>query len=392
MTRPLSLYLRDPSALSSPPPEGPNSGVLVIQDEEAVPTFCCGLFKSDRVTWGLPFPQNKNLRVLYTQQAGQQQVVHTNRVLFIPVPNQPLSSNQYYVVERKGKHKGEAYINSKEEDMKTCCFCTRISDLKPQPLDPRNIYQQFEIQHRKRGGFAAKSVASDGFPPDFLRRKGWRVYTSTSKEFQLNEAPGLNTALRARLPDFNFPVSQKCSPPVVAGKWYCPFMFIKEGTALKDQMKHSTYYEMTLEQQWEQIFACEDMYNEGNTVTVDVAVECEVVKVGGTEAVADQKDVNVVDGVTWFRSFNRVTGSQTSVGLRMEIVEGMKWVQGVGGASGDEREARVKREEVFDGKGKWRRFGCYVLVERFALKRMDGSLLLTYDFRHPHRIRSGWEL
>ncbi|KAL3582029.1 hypothetical protein D5086_016361 [Populus alba] len=158
VTRPLSMYLRDPSALSSPPPEGPNSGVL---------------------------------------QAGQQQVVHMNRVLFIPVPNQPLSSNQYYVVERKGKHKG---------------------------------------------------------------------------------------------------------------------------------------------------------------------------------------------------SFNRVTRSETSVGLRMEIVEGMKWVQGVGGASGDEREVRVKREEVFDGKGRWRRFGCYVLVERFALKRMDGSLLLTYDFRHPHRIRSGWEL
>jgi hypothetical protein len=147
---------------------------------------------------------------------------------------------------------------------------------------------------------------------------------------------------------------------------------------------------MTLEQQWEQIFACENMYNEGNTVTVDVAVECEVVTVGGTEAVADQKDV--VDGVMWFRSLNRVTGSETSVGLRMEIVERMKGVQGVGGASGDEREVRVKRKEVFDGKGKWRKFGCYVLVERFALKRMDGSLLLTYDFRHPHRIRSRWEL
>ena len=106
VTRPLSKYLRDPSALSSPPPEGPNSGVLVIQDEEAVPTFCCGLFKSDRVSWGLPFPQNKNLMVRYTQQTGEHQDVHRNRVLFIPVLNQPLSSNQYYVVERKGKHKG----------------------------------------------------------------------------------------------------------------------------------------------------------------------------------------------------------------------------------------------------------------------------------------------
>ena len=92
--------------LRQPPPEGPNSGVLVIQDEEAVPTFCCGFFKSDRVSWGLPFPQNKNLTVRYTQQTGEHQDVDTNRVLFIPVLNQPLSSNQYYVVERKGKHKG----------------------------------------------------------------------------------------------------------------------------------------------------------------------------------------------------------------------------------------------------------------------------------------------
>ncbi|KAF9677250.1 hypothetical protein SADUNF_Sadunf08G0088400 [Salix dunnii] len=173
VTRPLSMYLRDPSALSSPPPEGLNSGVLAILDEEVVPTFCCGLFKSDRVRRGLPFPQNKNLTVLYSQTNGQHHQVHSNRVLFIPVLNLPLSSNQYYVVERKGKHQGEAYINSKEEDMKTCCFCTSISDLKPQPLDPGNIYQQFEIRHCKRGGFAAKSVAPDGFPPDFLRRKGW---------------------------------------------------------------------------------------------------------------------------------------------------------------------------------------------------------------------------
>ncbi|CAK7326469.1 unnamed protein product [Dovyalis caffra] len=390
VTRPLSMYLRDPSALSLPPPDGPNSGVLVIQDEEAVPTCCFGLFKSDRVNWGLPFPQNKNLMVRYTQQAGEHQHVHRNSVLFFPVLNQPLSSNQYYVIERKGKHKGEAYINSKEEDMETCCFCTCISDLKPQPLDPRNIYQQFEIRHRNWGGFAAKSVASDGFPPNFLRRKGWRVFTSTSKEFQLNEAPGLNTALRVSLPDFNFPPSQKCSTPVVIGKWYCPFMFIKEGTVLKDQMKHSTYYEITLEQQWEQIFACENTYNEGNTVGVDVVVELQVVTIDGTEAVHDQR--NVVDGVMWFRSISNVIG-ETNVGLRLEIVERMKWKQErAGWASGGERQVKVKRTEDFDGKGTWKKFRCYVLVERFALKRMDGSLVLKFDFRHTHHIRSKWEL
>jgi hypothetical protein len=51
----------------------------------------------------------------------------------------------------------------------------------------------------------------------------------------------------------------------------------------------------------------------------------------------------------------------------------------------------VKRTEEFDGKGEWRKFGCYVLVERFALKRMDGNVVLTFDFRHPLQIRSKWE-
>jgi hypothetical protein len=32
------MYKRNPSALSLPPPEGPNSGILIIQDEEAEST------------------------------------------------------------------------------------------------------------------------------------------------------------------------------------------------------------------------------------------------------------------------------------------------------------------------------------------------------------------
>ncbi|KAJ6429673.1 hypothetical protein OIU84_021136 [Salix udensis] len=111
-------------------------------------------------------------------------------------------------------------------------------------------------------------------------------------------------------------------------------MFIKEGTVLKEQVKYSTYYEMTLEQHWEQIFASENMNNEGNTVAVDAAVECEVVTVGGAEAMADQKDA--VDGVMWFRRFNKVTG-ETSVGLGIEIVERMKRERDVGWASGQEK-------------------------------------------------------
>ena len=105
VTRPLSMYKRNPSALSLPPPEGPNSGILIIQDEEAESTCCFGLFKSDQVE-DLPFPQNKNLKVRYTTSGGAANihgdthahnthtVTHTNRVIFIPALNQPLSSNQ----------------------------------------------------------------------------------------------------------------------------------------------------------------------------------------------------------------------------------------------------------------------------------------------------------
>ncbi|KAK9276883.1 hypothetical protein L1049_006420 [Liquidambar formosana] len=288
VTRPLSLYRKFPAALSEPP-EGPNSGYLVVQDEESEITCCFGLCK-DREIWDLPIPQNKNLTIRYSSGVGKNERVSRDRVILIPVLNQPLSSNRYYAIKRRGWHKGEAHTNSKEEDMGTCCFCNFVQDVNTRPLDPRDTYQQFEISHYEkpfgfglRSSYVAKSVAPDGFPPYFMRRKGWQLYASTPSNYELGEAPGLNTALRARLPEFDFPLSYKSSEPVVVGKWYCPFMFVKEGK-LKDQMKISTYYEMTLEQRWEQIFAYDNNYKEGNAVAVDVLVQREVVSVAGREA------------------------------------------------------------------------------------------------------------
>ncbi|KDP29325.1 hypothetical protein JCGZ_18246 [Jatropha curcas] len=381
VTRRLSFYLRDPSALSLPPPEGPNSGILVIQDEEAQPTCCFGLCYSDQVK-NFPFPQNYNLNVRYTTQAGQHQSVSVNRVAFIPVLNQPLSSNQYYCIERAGKNKGKAYINSKEEDKTTCCFCNCINDFEPAPLAPQDTYQQFEIQRRDWGGFVGKSTTSDGYPPNFLRRKGWRLYTTSPLKFDLNEAQGVDNTLRFRLPDSsNISLSQKTSQPVVVGKWYCPFMFIKDG-AVQDQFDSSRYYEMTLQQKWEQIFACENNNNnEGNApVIVDVAIENEVVKIGSEKIMYG--DDNLVDGVMWFGN----------VGLSSVIIERIKWEEErFGWISGSQKEVKIKRVEEFRGAGEWKKFGCYVLVESFVLKRMNGSLLLTYEFRHTQHVTSKWE-
>ena len=56
------------------------------------------------------------------------------------------------------------------------------------------------------------------------------------------------------------------------------------------------------------------------------------------------------------------------------------------------REIRVERAEDYAGiGGGWTKFDCYVLVETFALRRIDGSLVLSYTFKHTHQIKSRWE-
>lgn len=276
--------------------------------------------------------------------------------------------------------------------MEMCCFGCCIPDMEPQALDPSDIYQQFEVHKRDWGGYVAKSVAADGYPPGFLRRKGWRVSTSTPHDFTLNEAPGLDRNLRARLPDFNFPLSEKTSAPLVVGKWYIPFMFIKELGKLKDQMSCSRYYKMTLEQRWERIFECDNVEGK-SSVAVDVVGEKEVVAVAGREATVDENHVGD-GGVVWLRSSDD-EGREVSVGLSLGVVERMKWEEERGGWDGEgERRVRVKRVEEFGGIGGivgWKKFGCYVMVERFVLKRMNGSLVLIWDFMHSHQIRSKWE-
>ncbi|KAJ0094778.1 hypothetical protein Patl1_16576 [Pistacia atlantica] len=255
-------------------------------------------------------------------------------------------------------------------------------------LIPKIFISKLRFVLKNGVAFSAKSVAPDGFPPEFLRHKRWDMTAETPDDFELHEAPGLDSTLRARLPDFNFPLPNKASKSVVVGKWYCPFIFIKE-SSLKQQIKNSMYYEMTLEQRWEQIFASENSHNRENVVVVDVAVPTEVVSFGGVEGVPDEK--NVVDGMMWFKSSINA-GGELSVGLSTLIIERMKWEEErFGWVGGNEKQVRVKKVEEFGGVGEWRNFGCYVLVERFVLKRMDGSLVLTYDFKHTHQIRSKWE-
>uniref|UniRef100_A0A0A0KR20 Uncharacterized protein n=2 Tax=Cucumis sativus TaxID=3659 RepID=A0A0A0KR20_CUCSA len=270
--------------------------------------------------------------------------------------------------------------------MCSCCCDNIIQDIRPQLFDPRNVYQQFQINYFTESlhNFKAKSMAPDGVPP-YLLRQVWRARTKTLKNFKATPALGVNAALRACFPNLD-----SAANPVVVGKWYCPFIFIREGE-VGAQMRDSAYYEMTLQQNWEEIHGCynddDNNYDNNGHVAVDVSVRRETVLVGGVSMAT--KRVAVSDGVMWF-------GATLELGLSMAIVERMKWeeerVGFVWGKSNEDGEIeRVVRREEFKGKGMWKRFRCYVLVERFVLERMNGTLVLTWEFRQTHRIRTKWE-
>ena len=110
VTRPLSLLRKRPELLNVTPHEGPNSGYLVLFDEECeLMITCLGLCREK--LWSLPFPQNKNLTIRYSPGYGSSDTYYDG-VLFIPVLDQPLSSNKYYGIRRKGRHRGYVF-NSK---------------------------------------------------------------------------------------------------------------------------------------------------------------------------------------------------------------------------------------------------------------------------------------
>ncbi|KAL9306014.1 hypothetical protein AtEden1_Chr1g0014571 [Arabidopsis thaliana] len=376
VTRRLSEYQRNRSEL----PESPNSGVLIIQDEESRPTCCFG--SCYRATLkGLPFPQNANLIVSESRIFLNQTITYIDPVVFIPVLDQPLSSNRYYVIKRGGKHSGKASANAKEEDRVPCCFCfSYVPEAKPQEADPNDIYQQFQI-HQKRSSsryYTATSVAPNGKPPEFLKRKYWNAEYSTSEDFGLkDDAKGIYTEIRSELPsDFN--------TSVVVGKWYVPFIFVKEGNP-KDQLKSSAYYSMILLQRWEEVYSCENAYNENREVVVDVEVEPEVVKLEGQEIGKNTKRVDE-NGVFWFAV------AEKRIGLRSVVMERMKWEEEIFGWKIEPQRAVVKKSERFNGGGSnWKSYRCYVLVESFELRRKDKSLVLTFEFKHVDKLRTKWE-
>ncbi|MCL7021612.1 hypothetical protein MKW94_029689 [Papaver nudicaule] len=387
MTRALSSLKFNPSLLAEtvPESEGPNSGYIVITDEETEAedtVISCGCRSSNFIIKNLPLPQNQILVHRWDD-------FHSD-IWFIPVLDQPLSSNCYYVIIASGKYKGHACTSSREEDKGTSCFCYEdIKDVKPKEFNHMNIYQQLQLlKYKNYDGFVANAVAHDGYPPYDFRLKGWQVHKKNSKFHHLTEALGLNNSLRMSLPGLNFPIYNQYSSPVVVGKWYCPFVFIKDGD-LKDQFKKSLLYEMTLEQYWEVIYKRDN--NDYQTPTVRMAVsasvEKETIQLFGVDAVKDDQITGSgTDGVLWIRN------ASSNLGLSLAIVKKMNWIQEIGGfIGGGEGSVGVEKVEEFKGIGGWKSFGCFVLVERFVLRRMDGTIVLTCAYKHVHQIQCKWE-
>ncbi|KAI3920204.1 hypothetical protein MKX01_017861 [Papaver californicum] len=407
VTRPLWLCKQKASTLSNTSTqENPNSGCLVVSSnheelEKIIEIFPGNTRKANKHD-KLPFLQNYFTDIVYS--GGDYDdfggPVKSNIVVwFIPVVDQPPFSNRYYAIVPTGKYKGQAWTCGRKEDMASSSWFGKPrspTNYKPSVFDPRNIYQQMKIEN-KNGGFVAKSVAPDGVPPTFLRKPCWNVFYNDYDNLNFHgEASGLNTALRVHLPNLNDERN------VVVGKWYCPSLFIREGTLNDRSLVPSSFYEMTLEQYWEEIYTSE--YNNDasqghgnkNTVVVSQVVEKQSFMLFGEKAVKDETNGGVGndggdDKFVWFR--HATEGK--SVGLSVEVIEKMKCIQELGGWSGGDNAARVTKVEKFnggEGNHGWKRFVCLVLVERFALRRMDGTLVLTCDYKHLHQTQCKWEL
>uniref|UniRef100_A0A803N4P1 Uncharacterized protein n=1 Tax=Chenopodium quinoa TaxID=63459 RepID=A0A803N4P1_CHEQI len=229
----------------------------------------------------------------------------------------------------------EAYTSS---TLKGRCFClTNITDVCPRPFDIDDVYGQFEFFKTDCCMLVAESIAPDAYPPELLRTLGSQMKPKSPKKLYIREARGIDSSLRANLPDFNFLPSQESSESVVVGKWYCPFMFIKDGKR-KDQIKANVFYKMTLEQRWERIFAAERSYSQGKKVTVDVVVPTVTVKIS-----------------------ERIMWEQERVG----------WIKD------KEQRVRVVKDEIYEGIGYWKSFSSYVLVESSVLKLCDAAMLCS---------------
>ena len=83
------------------------------------------------------------------------------------------------------------------------------------------------------------------------------------------------------------------------------------------------FYELTLDQRWERIFACKSGNVGGDTVALTIIVPTEVVRISWTEAVSEMDEAK---GMMWFWTTNEM-GLQVKIGHSSVITERMIWEQ-----------------------------------------------------------------
>ncbi|KAL4375840.1 hypothetical protein GQ457_02G038770 [Hibiscus cannabinus] len=200
---------------------------------------------------------------------------------------------------------------------------------------------------KRRDGFIAKPVVPHTFPPTFLRF-GFLVLVRNKSVYHLeDDAKGLDESIRSRVPELGSGTN------LIVGKWYTPFVFVKEGS-LKAQMEKSLFYNVTLKRLWEKIYSWENDGKEskGNVVALDLEVKREVNFLFGVEVLkGDQIDH---EGFIWFGS-----GGE-KLGLSLAVSEAMRWLEeSERWTDGAERLVEIGIGRGGDG-GRWRRFACYV--------------------------------
>ncbi|CAK9316810.1 unnamed protein product [Citrullus colocynthis] len=194
--------------------------------------------------------------------------------------------------------------------------------------------------------FVSKSMAPDGVPQYFLSHQGWTADTKTLENFDATPALGVDVAVRARLPKLD------SKDPMMVGKWYCPFIFIRDGE-VGAQMRDSVHYQMTLQQ-------IGMRYLNAKIKMATTMWRWMFVLRGRRGALLAAERVVVSDGFMWFCA-------SSEVGLSMAVVERVKWEEervGLACTSSKEEETSSKccytvpdpPPQLFDPKNEYQQF------------------------------------
>ncbi|KAJ4825142.1 hypothetical protein Tsubulata_008678 [Turnera subulata] len=365
-TRLLSQCQKNPSLLSTTlqPSEGPYSGYLVTWDDEDEPSITqpgCWFTSNVRSSplKKLPLPHDKELAI-YPMLRGYSNKNYVT-CIFVPVLDQPLSSNKYYLLKHPF-HLGKVATATKSgEKDRNCIGSTEFHY--------NNIYQQFQIwPSQKYERFKISPVTPDAVCPDSLAAEEMAIRTCDSRLPETSQVNGLDATLRMQLPRFQLSQpNRKSTDPLVVGEWYIPSMFVQEKPLLGRDSLYKMYL-VHLEQRW-----VEADLSGKNVLKTDAAY------------IYDKKarwsnDYDT-DGYASFVAYNATSQEiERQVRLSGAVVKKMLWLQEKGGWTMDKR---IKDKAIKDAcKGR----KPYLLVETFRMWGWDNNEVLRWHFIHSHRI------